>query len=1833
MKRKFIHYSLALLIALFAIPMSGMPQMKKEKKSTHVCPSKVCKHDKKPHVCKINEQHEAFWKANPEAHKAFLLEQEAQRRLVKRLKMNSQSQLKAAERKQKYIIPVVFHVFGKTQSGKSVTYELLEDALRRTNEDFAQKSVGQDQIHPRFQAVLDNLSVEFRLAKKEPNGNICNGVNFYPEKSGFGGINSNAEIQEYAWDNTKYMNVYIMNDLYDDGELYNSGVSWYPTQWMTDENLARVVFNGAYIGDNGDENFRRILTHEFGHFFNLIHTFEGGCPEVNGGDECADTPAATRSQMGVDELNCNNEYTNTQNFMNYTDDYEMFTRDQVLRMTAAMEHSSRITLWQPDNLVATGVNDGFEPGMIVMYDGYSFKEAIINDGSISTELHVKLPVGAEFAYSTFVEGTHFKSRNVPEGLSVALRLTDATNAVLSFSGRAVNNEKEHSVSGISIELLQPAFVTPINQLSNVRIDKYKIDFRSVYDTKYLSVDKSVTGIGNWDYIDLSPMQMECYIWHYDQDPEKKFKLDMDNNAVVSYAGTYNIVPLNLGDEISSASSWYTYTVNGEQADIYNNSFTEWRGKRRYIGIQLQHDNDIYNGWMSASISADGDTFTVHDVAYYTKPDAPIRAGQAHEAMLKFDVDTLHENSFNNNGRLGNFITAKLMNSTFNVAENTVLAAGTHYSITGVPAGLTPEIKVLPNDYLQIKFEGYAQSHNKVDLTKVNITFFDNVFNGLQASEIRNAVNSEITIKYLDEYNVVYQDIDDLTVSKDNDWESFILGSSENSFGAWYHEGNLRFESYESEVVGHVGMLDAKMLAKGSSIDSNAEVWVTPGAFPDEMYITDTNHKEWIGNEGYLGCVVNLNGNRCYAWIRIEVDAAGQSYTVKDWAYNEQPNAPIIAGETIKFTQVSLGISEATFVEPYDNDGSVGGTANITIINDEFALEAGSVLTQGTDFSVANLPEGLTCELVVLDYNNIKLNLLGNAVSSTKPQSGVVELSFKDPVFANSSAATVENSTLNFEIEFKEPWDIIYTDVEDLTVNEQNTWQPFNIGRANINFGAWWYNTDGEMKLESYENYVLCQPGTINLIPFSEGAIIGNDSNEWYQRKDYPSQPNLVSPNFRDWVGREAYVGFCFYNGPFYHFGWMRIVVAANELSYTVLDFAYNDEPGAPILAGQKIADVVADTEAPTVPSNLTASEITQTSVRLDWNASTDNVAVTLYEIGSEGLIIESSATNSVVVSGLVANTNYTFAVRAKDEAGNVSAESEMLSVTTKPDVDTEAPSVPSNLTASEITQTSVKLDWNASTDNVAVTAYEIESEGLVIESSTTNSVVVSGLVADTNYSFTVKAKDEAGNVSALSTEVTVTTLPIIIGPDYCSMVGDDYSYEWITEVSVGSFTNTSAVDNGYGDFTADMITAESGSSLNLSLTPNSAQYTEHWKVWIDYNGNGNFSDAGEEVFSGSGKGATTGSINIPADATGRTRLRVAMRYNIAPVLCTNPDAGEVEDYTINIEGSQVDTTPPTTPSDLVMTSISQTSISLAWTESTDENGISNYEVLNSGTVVSTDVATSATINNLSANTTYSFTVRAIDPSGNVSNESAVLAVTTLGDVSYCDASGSAGPEHIANVLFEGINNSSVRDDYHDYTAMSANVSQGNTYPITVIIGDYYNGDRATVWFDWNQDGIFNTAEEQFILTSNGAEASGTVIVPSNASLGNTRMRVRVNFYEAGAVPCDYQTYGEVEDYTINVSGSAQNMARTKSSISMDVIPDPETRVKLYPNPVIDLLKIRGDDIKNVKVFNVAGKLVLASNNDGNLLELDMDFSDLQEGLYLVRIEMNNNEVITKKVVK
>ena len=260
-----------------------------------------------------------------------------------------------------YVIPVVFHVYGTNFNGYSVNDQLIEDALRKTNEDFQGLAPDFDSIISEFAGVKDTLSVEFRLAKIDPNGNATTGIVYHANACGAGNY-GDSNVANDNWNNYKYMNVYIQNDLYCDGYTTNSGVAWYPDTYMSNQGIARVTYNGAYLGNNTSENFRSVLTHEFGHFLNLIHTFQGGCSNGNvnrcstTGDEICDTPQVDNS--GLQSYNCLGQMTNWQNFMHYSDQYANFTIDQVNRMHNAMNHAARSSLWTQQNLIDTGTYSG-----------------------------------------------------------------------------------------------------------------------------------------------------------------------------------------------------------------------------------------------------------------------------------------------------------------------------------------------------------------------------------------------------------------------------------------------------------------------------------------------------------------------------------------------------------------------------------------------------------------------------------------------------------------------------------------------------------------------------------------------------------------------------------------------------------------------------------------------------------------------------------------------------------------------------------------------------------------------------------------------------------------------------------------------------------------------------------------------------------------------------------------------------------------------------------------------------------------------------------------------------------------------------------------------------------------------------------------------------------------------------------------------------------------------------------------------------------------------------------------------------------------------------------
>ncbi len=154
-----------------------------------------------------------------------------------------------------------------------------------------------------------------------------------------------------------------------------------------------------------------------------------------------------------------------------------------------------------------------------------------------------------------------------------------------------------------------------------------------------------------------------------------------------------------------------------------------------------------------------------------------------------------------------------------------------------------------------------------------------------------------------------------------------------------------------------------------------------------------------------------------------------------------------------------------------------------------------------------------------------------------------------------------------------------------------------------------------------------------------------------------------------------------------------------------------------------------------------------------------------------------------------------------------------------------------------------------------------------------------------------------------------------------------------------------------------------------------------------------------------------------------------------------------------------------------------------------------------------------------------------------------LLSITIVSAQYCAFSGSdPSDDHITNVTFAGIDNTSGATGYSDFTSISATVSPGLSYDISGKLG---NGgtwtETLTVYIDWDQNNVFDASERYNIGScTSGACATGitgSIEVPLNAVPGETRMRVIGKFSSAPVGPCSSDggmTYGEVEDYTVNV---------------------------------------------------------------------------------------------------
>ena len=146
--------------------------------------------------------------------------------------------------------------------------------------------------------------------------------------------------------------------------------------------------------------------------------------------------------------------------------------------------------------------------------------------------------------------------------------------------------------------------------------------------------------------------------------------------------------------------------------------------------------------------------------------------------------------------------------------------------------------------------------------------------------------------------------------------------------------------------------------------------------------------------------------------------------------------------------------------------------------------------------------------------------------------------------------------------------------------------------------------------------------------------------------------------------------------------------------------------------------------------------------------------------------------------------------------------------------DNIAPSIPINLSSSNISLTGVTLSWSASTDNIGVIGYNIYQDGVLVNTSASTSFNVAGLVSSTQYSFTVSAYDSSGNISEQSSPEVITTLTPDIGSDPIMI----YEFQFDNTSSDSSIANT--IDQAWLDANATLVPLANitGAGITINYT-------------------------------------------------------------------------------------------------------------------------------------------------------------------------------------------------------------------------------------------------------------------------------------------------------------------------------------------------------------------------------------------------------------------------------
>ncbi len=321
-----------------------------------------------------------------------------------------------------------------------------------------------------------------------------------------------------------------------------------------------------------------------------------------------------------------------------------------------------------------------------------------------------------------------------------------------------------------------------------------------------------------------------------------------------------------------------------------------------------------------------------------------------------------------------------------------------------------------------------------------------------------------------------------------------------------------------------------------------------------------------------------------------------------------------------------------------------------------------------------------------------------------------------------------------------------------------------------------------------------------------------------------------------------------------------------------------------------------------VPGGLNISNITNTTANAAWNAVSGATSYKFeYKKASDQTWTQVTTSNTnYAMTGLTAGTQYNTRVKAVCANGESTYSAQVNFTTTGGG---GGCGTPTNLAVSNITTTTATVTWGAVS---GATSYHFQYK--LASSSTwqqatvsTTTVNMTNMTPNTTYNVRVRAVCGSTN-GAFTATVSFTTL----SAGYCNSKGNNANYEWVARVKLGTIDRISGKDGGYFNGTGLVTDLNKGTSytINYQAGTSGSSGTLYWRVWIDYNRDNDFLDAGEQVVSVATAStsllATTFTVPTGA-ATGTARMRVSVKYGGYATPCETFSYGEVEDYTVNLK--------------------------------------------------------------------------------------------------------------------------------------------------------------------------------------------------------------------------------------------------------------------------------------------------------------------------------------------